>query len=130
MESHIDRVGAPPAAVAGAILGFFGVAAGAFGAHALEASLTADQLHTFETAVRYQLIHALALLAHAALFRVEGGSITTWSWRLLFGGTVAFSGSLYLLIWTGFSWLGPITPLGGLALLGGWLLMGIAASRR
>jgi len=69
MESRIEGAGASPAVVSGAILGFLGVAAGAFGADALEGTLTPDQMDTFETAVRYQLIHAVALLAHGALFR-------------------------------------------------------------
>ena len=113
----------------GAILGFIGVAAGAFGAHALKGRLSPELLTVFETGARYQLYHSLALLA-AGLGQARCPS-PLWSWAgALFGvGVLLFSGSLYLLALTGVRWLGAITPFGGLALLAAWLLLAIAALR-
>ncbi len=105
---------------AGAIFGFLGVAAGAFGAHLLKDRLTADLLDVFEIAVRYQMYHALALLAVGVIAaRGSSAAATTAGWAFI-GGIVVFSGSLYLLALTGQRWLGAVTPLGGLALLAGW----------
>lgn len=104
----------------GAVAGFLGVAFGAFGAHALKARLSAPDLQIFETAVRYHLVHAVALLALAALaHRIPAGvaSLAGWSFTT---GILVFSGSLYLLVLTGPRWLGAVTPLGGTALLVGW----------
>jgi uncharacterized membrane protein YgdD (TMEM256/DUF423 family) len=116
-------------AVIGAVLGFLGVAAGAFGAHALRARLTPEDLATFETAARYQMYHALALLAVAwAASRWPGAAASAAGWLFL-SGTLVFSGSLYLLVFTGARWLGAVTPLGGLALLAGWLALAWAAAR-
>ena len=99
--------------VVGAVLGFIGVAAGAFGAHGLKGALTPERLETFEVAVRYQLIHALAILLASAL-----GAPQAAAWFL--AGVVIFSGSLYLLVLTDTRWLGAITPIGGLCFLAGW----------
>ena len=97
-----------------------GVALGAFGAHALKASLSAKMLATFETGVRYQMYNGLGLLAVAwAISRWPEQRLMPAAW-LLFGGTVVFSGSLYLLVLTGTRWLGAITPFGGVALIAGW----------
>ncbi len=105
----------------GSISAFLGVAAGAFGAHALKARVAPDLLAVFETGVRYQLIHAVALLlvGLAATHRPEGRwGIPT----LLFtAGTVLFSGSLYALALSGIRGLGAVTPLGGVCFLMGWL---------
>ena len=112
---------------AGAVLAGLAVAAGAFGAHALRNRLGAAELAVWETAVRYQMYHALALLlagrvlAHnpARLLRLAG---------VLFGmGIVLFSGSLYLLAVTGQRWLGAITPFGGVAFLLGWASFALAS---
>jgi uncharacterized membrane protein YgdD (TMEM256/DUF423 family) len=111
----------------GAGLGFLAVAAGAFGAHALRARLTPGDLDIFETAARYQMYHALALFAAAwMLSRWPGGAAQAAGWLFL-GGTIVFSGSLYLLVFTGQRWLGAVTPLGGVALLAGWLALAWAA---
>lgn len=108
-------------ALAGSVSAFIAVAAGAFGAHALRARLPADLLAVFETAARYQVYHALALLAVAiAAARWPGLPIRAAGW-LFIGGTILFSGSLYLLALTGTRWLGAITPLGGLLFLAGWI---------
>ncbi len=116
-------------ATIGALFGFLAVAAGAFGAHALRARLSPDDLAIFETAARYQMYHALALVAVAwAGTRWPGGAANMAGW-LFVGGTVVFSGSLYLLVLTGTRWLGAITPLGGLAMLGGWLALAWTAFR-
>jgi uncharacterized membrane protein YgdD (TMEM256/DUF423 family) len=109
--------------VAGSISALVAVAAGAFGAHGLREHLDEGALATFETAARYQMYHALALLAIGwALSWAENAALTAAGW-LFIAGTVLFSGSLYLLALTGVRWLGAITPLGGLAFLVGWGLM-------
>jgi uncharacterized membrane protein YgdD (TMEM256/DUF423 family) len=108
---------------------FIAVAAGAFGAHGLKNRLSPDLLAVFEVAVRYQMYHAFALIACAwAVGKWPGTLVASGGW-LFVAGTVIFSGSLYLLSLTGIRWLGAITPLGGLALLGGWLCLAAAAIR-
>jgi len=112
-----------------ALAGFTGVALGAFGAHALKGNISAELLNTFEAGARYQMYHAFALCAAAwgwarwqdRLFGVAGG--------LFVAGIVLFSGSLYMLAVTGERWLGMITPIGGLAFLGGWACLGLGAYR-
>ena len=105
------------------LFGALGVAIGAFGAHALHDMLVrAGRLDTFETAVRYQFYHALALLAAGVLWaarpelRALGTTGALWA-----GGIVVFSGSLYALCFTGITKLGAVAPIGGLLLLGGWV---------
>jgi len=115
------------------ILGCFfaltSVAAGAFGAHALRARLPQDLLGIFETGARYQMYHAVALLAAAwASSQWESGFSTAAGWLFTLG-ILVFSGSLYILSLTGIRWLGAITPFGGVALLAGWLCLGLAAWR-
>jgi uncharacterized membrane protein YgdD (TMEM256/DUF423 family) len=111
-------------------LGALAVVAGAFGAHALRARLAPDLLAVFETAVRYQLFHALALLATAWLVDRGGRPAARLAGWLFLAGTAIFSGSLYLLALTGLRWMGAVTPLGGLALIAGWLALAVAAWRR
>ena len=114
--------------IAGAAMAGISVAIGAFGAHALRARLEPARLATFETAVQYHMLHALALLAVAALMgRVQSQQLLLLSGGLFTAGIFLFSGSLYALAITGITWLGAITPLGGIAFIGGWLCMGIAA---
>lgn len=108
---------------AGAIAAFIAVALGAFGAHSLKTKLSADMLAIFEVGVRYQMYHALALLALAwAQGRWPEVNFTTSGWCFIVG-IIIFSGSLYLLSATGIRWLGAITPIGGLAFLAGWAIM-------
>ncbi|MBF9220988.1 DUF423 domain-containing protein [Hymenobacter ruricola] len=110
------------------MLGALGVAIGAFGAHALHDTLVkAGRLDTFETAVRYQFFHVLALLAVGVLWaaRPELRSLGTTG-GLWLGGIVVFSGSLYVLCFTGITKLGAVAPLGGLLLLAGWLSLVLA----
>ena len=110
----------------GCALAFTGVALGAFGAHALKVRLAPEQLATFEVGVRYQLIHALALLAVAwACTRWSGRAAQASGW-LFVAGTVLFSGSLYLSTLAGVRGLGLVTPIGGAALLAGWLCLLVA----
>ena len=113
----------------GSLSGFLGVALGAFGAHALKGRLDADLLAAFEVGVRYQMYHALALLAVGWACTRWPGSVLTVSGWLFVAGMVIFSGSLYALALSGARWLGAITPLGGLALLAGWLCLAWAAWR-
>lgn len=113
----------------GSLSAFLAVVLGAFGAHALKARLPADLLAVFEVGVRYQMAHALALLAVAwAHTRWPGGVLTTGGW-LFVAGTVFFSGSLYLMALTGTRWLGAVTPIGGVAWLAAWLCLAWAAWR-
>ena len=117
-------------AISGAALALLGVALGAFGAHALRASLSPGDIEIFETAVRYQMYHAVALFGVAWLATRLVGPLMDWAGWLLVAGTVVFSGSLYLLVLTGTRWLGAITPVGGLMLVAGWLLIVVALLRR
>lgn len=104
----------------GAGFAFLAVALGAFGAHSLKAILTPDMLTVFETGVRYQMYHALALLAVGwAAQQYPQGSFHIAGW-LFAAGIVLFSGSLYVVALSGVRWLGAITPLGGVAFLAGW----------
>ncbi len=113
----------------GALSAFVAVAAGAFGAHALRGRLGPELAATFETGARYEMYHALALLAAAwASARWPGGSAPLAGW-LFVAGTVLFSGSLYALALSGTRWLGAVTPFGGACFLAGWLALAWAALR-
>ncbi len=113
----------------GAVFAFLGVALGAFGAHALRGSLSAADLATFETGVRYQVYHALALLATAwAATRWPGGPVHAAGW-LFVAGILLFSGSLYVLVLAGQRWMGAVTPFGGLCFLVAWALLAWTAFR-
>lgn len=120
---------------AGALFGGAGVVLGAFGAHALKSRLAEASLQTWQTAVSYQLVHALALLAVGILIRLgaQAGGAPDRLLGLAGGGfalgVLLFSGSLYLLALGGPRWLGPVTPLGGLAFIAGWLLLAVAVLR-
>lgn len=112
-----------------AVLGLTAVAAGAFGAHALEARLSADDLDTYQTAARYHMYHALALIGVAYATARIGSRLVRASGWLLVAGTLVFSGSLYLLALTGVRILGAVAPIGGACLLAGWACLGVAAWR-
>jgi uncharacterized membrane protein YgdD (TMEM256/DUF423 family) len=115
--------------VIGALSAFMAVALGAFAAHGLKARLGAELIAVFEVGVRYQLYHALGLLAVAwTCTRWPGTTVAAAGW-LFVAGTVLFSGSLYALALSGTRWLGAITPLGGVAFLAGWLCLAWAAWR-
>ena len=114
----------------GALSGLVSVAAGAFAAHGLKGKLAADDLAVFETAARYQMYHALALLAVAWLAESRRGwTIDAAGWCFV-GGTVLFSGSLYILALSGVRWLGAVTPFGGVAFLIGWACMAAAVGAK
>jgi uncharacterized membrane protein YgdD (TMEM256/DUF423 family) len=112
------------------VAGFLGVALGAFGSHALKTRLPPELLAVFETGVRYQMYHVVALFAAAwglarwghRLFAVAGG--------LFLAGILIFSGSLYTLALSGERAWGAITPVGGLAFLAGWLCLAWSAASR
>ncbi len=106
------------------------VAMGAFGAHGLKQSLTPEMMSVYKTAVDYQMWHALGLGMIALVSDQNRSSkLLKWSGWLLFVGIVLFSGSLYFLALSNIKWLGMITPLGGMAFLGGWLLLLVFAAR-
>lgn len=112
-----------------ALFGFTGVGLGAFAAHGLKGQLSAEYLAVFQTGVHYQMLHALALLALAALWQRLGGRLLTAAGVCFCVGILLFSGSLYALTLSGISALGMITPVGGLMFLAGWLCLGLAAWR-
>ena len=112
----------------GAILGGLAVVAGAFGAHGLRERLDARSLEVFETAAKYQMYHALALMAVGVLAMMGrgGASLAVAGWSFLVG-ILIFSGTLYGLSISGLRWLGAITPIGGVAMIVGWIALAIAA---
>jgi uncharacterized membrane protein YgdD (TMEM256/DUF423 family) len=103
-----------------AVSGMLAVAAGAFGAHGLKARLTPDQLESWSTAAHYHLLHSVVLLA-LALYATSSGKSVRLPAGLFSVGMLLFSGSIYCLVLTKLRWLGPITPIGGLLLILGWL---------
>jgi uncharacterized membrane protein YgdD (TMEM256/DUF423 family) len=113
----------------GAVLGFLGVALGAFGAHGLRSRLSPDMLMIFETAVRYQMYHVFALLLVAAAIAHAGQArlLTISGWSFIVG-ILIFSGSLYTLALTGTTTWGAVTPIGGLGFLVGWACLAFFAA--
>ena len=116
-------------ATAGALIALATVL-GAFGAHALKSQLSPDKLAVYETAVRYHFIHALGLLVMGVLLRSIDARLLRWSATLVLIGIILFSGSLYLLTFGAPHLLGVITPIGGLALIGGWGLFAVTMWRQ
>lgn len=116
-----------PLLLVAGLLGAAGVALGAFGAHGLRQQL-GEAIATWQTAVLYHLLHALAILAVVVLARLlsEAALVRTAGWAFALG-ILLFSGSLYALALGGPRWLGPVTPLGGVAFIAGWLLLAWAA---
>jgi uncharacterized membrane protein YgdD (TMEM256/DUF423 family) len=112
-----------PLGILGGLFGGLAVVAGAFGAHGLKGRLSPDLLAVFETAARYQMYHALALLGVAILLERRPSTPLRAAGWCFAAGTVVFSGSLYLLALTGALWWGAVTPLGGVALIAGWGLV-------
>ena len=115
--------------VAGALLAAAAVAAGAFGAHALAARLTPERLATWETAARYHFYHSLALILLGLAGRqwaAPGAVVAGW---LFLVGIAVFGGTVYALALGGPRWLGAITPLGGLALIAGWIVFAVSVAR-
>ena len=112
----------------GGIMGGLAVVFGAFGAHGLKERLSQEMLAVYETAVQYHFYHALAILAVGAGVAGLWGNVWTaracWAWLI---GTCVFSGSLYVLAITEIRWLGAITPIGGVAMILGWVFIALAA---
>ena len=116
--------------IIGGILGGLSVAIGAFSAHALKNILEAnDRMQTFETGVKYQFYHALALILLGLLMQKFDHKLFIWSGYGFIIGTILFSGSLYILSLTGIGKWGAITPLGGVAYLVGWITLVIGISK-
>ena len=113
-----------------AVSGLIAVILGAFGAHALRGKLEPKLFDVFETGVRYQFFHTFALIAVALLIDKLGAAQLVPAGWLFVAGIVLFSGSLYLLAVKSWKWLGPVTPLGGLLFIAGWVMLLIAAARR
>ncbi len=109
----------------GAVLILIAITLGAFGAHSLKEVLTPEQLSSFETGVRYQMYHGLALLIVGSVH--ERVDVTKWFYRFIYGGVLMFSGSIYLLsvqeqLGISLKFLGPVTPIGGSLLIIAWIL--------
>ena len=114
----------------GSVTGALSVMIGAFGAHALKDLLTqTNRLDTFETAVKYQFYHALALILLGLLMVKETNKFYTYSGYGFIAGIIIFSGSLYILSLTGTTKWGAVTPFGGLALIIGWIIMAIGIAK-
>jgi len=114
----------------GCLSALVAVALGAFGAHGLRGRLVPDMLMSFEIGVRYQMYHALGLLAVGlALSRWPSSAVALAGW-LFIAGTVVFCGTLYLLAVSGQRWLGAVTPVGGAAFIAGWLVLAWAVWAR
>jgi uncharacterized membrane protein YgdD (TMEM256/DUF423 family) len=118
-----------------ALLGALAVALGAFGAHGLKKYYNADVLQVYETAVRYQFYHVFALLAVGILYGYFPSAKMKWAGYLFIAGIIIFCGSLYLLSYLQYAemdnmkWVGAITPLGGAAFIGGWVLIGLGIGK-
>jgi len=118
--------------IAGAVNALLSVAFGAFGAHLLEGRVADKYLDTWQTAVQYQMFHAIGLMVVGILMSSSLiGALGSLSWAgyLMLAGIIVFSGSLYVLSLTGISILGAITPIGGVAFIAGWIMLIVAASK-
>lgn len=113
----------------GSVLMLLAVAAGAFGAHALKARLAPDMLAIFETGARYQVYHALGILAAAWIGTLTGGRLPAYAALCFSAGILLFSGSLYALSLTGMRKFGMIAPLGGFLFMAGWAMLALAGTR-
>jgi uncharacterized membrane protein YgdD (TMEM256/DUF423 family) len=102
---------------------------GALGAHSLQSRLSADELHVFDTAVRYHFFHALGLLAIGLAVRIRDSTLARWSAGLVVAGILLFSGSLYALSFGAPRAIGVATPVGGVALIAGWIVFAAAMLR-
>ena len=112
---------------AGSVLGLSGVVLGAWGAHGLASFVGHSDLGAWETAVEYQLVHAVVLLVCGVLAHLSESRAFRVAAALLLVGVLLFSGSIYLLMLGGPGWLGPITPIGGVLLISGWVALLVGA---
>lgn len=110
-----------------AISGALSIILGAFAAHALRGKLGPESLSYFDTAVDYQLMHSVAILVLLSFYHNWKKEWLIWGARSMAAGIVFFSGSLYVLALTDITWVGPITPLGGLFFIAGWVCLLVAA---
>ncbi len=118
-----------------ALFGALAVASGAFGAHGLKKILDGEQLQVFETAVRYLFYHVFALLVTGILYKEFPGKLMQWAGKFFIAGILLFCGSLYVLVYIKhaglpLTWVGAITPLGGIAFIGGWVLLFTAVLKK
>ena len=109
----------------GAFFGFLAVILGSYSAHALRGKITVDELNSFDTAVRYQMFHALALIVTGLSVNHLSGILVNWTGLLFLVGIILFSGSIVLMRLTGIQNFGMITPFGGVCFILGWLLLAI-----
>jgi uncharacterized membrane protein YgdD (TMEM256/DUF423 family) len=118
----------------GALSALMGVGMGAFGAHALKATMSPEMLAVYQTGVSYHMWHALGLIGIAIIQQIqqpmEGSALLNWAARLMFFGIVLFSGSLYCLAILNLPWLGMFTPIGGVSFLTAWTLIAIFAIKK
>ena len=112
--------------ILGSLNAALAVILGAFGAHMLKNQLSENLMTTFQTANQYHFFHALGLFAVAFIASHTNSKLVKWSGFLMFIGIILFSGSLYILSITGIKWLGAITPIGGIAFIGAWILLAMA----
>jgi uncharacterized membrane protein YgdD (TMEM256/DUF423 family) len=116
--------------IAGALLAFLGVTLGAFGAHALKSRIDGELLAVYQTGVQYHLVHALGIIFIGVL--TQSLPLSKWlpiaGWTMA-AGVILFSGSLYTLSLTGVRAFGAVTPLGGIALLAGWLMLAAGVAK-
>lgn len=119
-----------------ALLGAFSVAMGAFAAHTLKENISSYAVEIFETSVRYQFYHVFALLIVGILYKEFPGKLLKWAGRFFITGIILFCGSLYFLtfikaaVLPGYKWVGPITPIGGLCFILGWICLFIGISKK
>lgn len=109
--------------IMGSVLAGLAVVAGAFGTHGLKSKITPEDIAVFETAVKYQMYHALALLIIGLMGFNFSPIVIKWPAILMSVGVLIFSGSLYAIVLGGIRWMGAVTPLGGILLIVSWLLL-------
>ena len=130
-QETIINMNAKTVLIVAGVFALLSVAIGAFGAHGLEGTLSANgRLQTFETGVKYQFYHTLALLLLGVLMLSLNSTYFNYAAFCYITGMIIFSGSLYILSITNITWLGAITPIGGLFLITGWvfLILGVQKS--
>lgn len=110
-----------------ALLGFLSVGLGAFASHGLKSRIPEHLISVFQTGVQYQFYHTLALLLLVVLYRQFQQSLFLWSYGFMLAGIICFSGSLYMLALTGIKFFGPITPIGGVFFMIGWIVLLVAS---
>lgn len=115
--------------VIGCVCAGVGVAAGAFGAHMLKGSLDQAMLAVYDTATRYQMYHAFAMVLSGMIVRISGDTAAAKAGWLFLAGMVLFSGSLYGVSLLGIRWLGAVTPVGGTLFITGWGMLAWCAWR-